>query len=432
MINLPSEVKTIFGAFNQGSKRGHDLIRLVGGCVRDLILKKLANDFDFATSLEPNEVIQLLENNKIKAVPTGINYGTITAVINHKNFEITTLRKDNETDGRHLKAEFVNDYYLDAARRDFTINALYLDDQGQVYDYFNGIEDLRSKKVKFIGDATTRITEDYLRILRFFRFSCFYSKEFDQDGIKSCAQLKSNLRKLSNERVRVEIFKIFSCLNRQNLTKTIQTLNDTKISEEILGISGDFNCQLMANLFLLESSIFSNQNKPLKSLYQKIRSDNSKIFSSNYLLPFFAAIFNHDNNFESNLRLITTKLKLTNKEKNYCQLLSKNAKNYNHLLNEQQINELLAQYDKEFVADFYLFNLAVYFDNKILDCLSDIVQNFSLITDFVNPDFPINGNDLIKLGYNGKKVGEMLKVAKRIWIDSGFNLNKNELLKSIK
>ena len=242
--NLPAEVKTIFKIFAQNTKQDKDSIRLVGGCVRDLLLEKTVNDFDFATKLQPQEIIAILEKNQIKAIPTGIEFGTITAVVNHKNFEITTLRKDNEPDGRHLKAEFVNDYHLDAARRDFTINALYLDDQGEIYDYFNGLEDLENKKVRFIGDAKERITEDYLRILRFFRFSCFYSAEFDQEGLNACFQLKSNLQKLSSERVRAEIFKIFSCLNRNSLIKTLRTLNDSRITEEIIGNIKKFVCQI--------------------------------------------------------------------------------------------------------------------------------------------------------------------------------------------
>ena len=177
--NLPQEVKTLFEIFG-------DDIRLVGGCVRDLLLKKPVNDFDFATKNTPQKTTEILERNKIRAVPTGVKFGTITAVINGQNFEITTLRKDNETDGRHCNPQFVDDYFFDAARRDFTINALYLDSTGLVTDYFDGNSDLKAKKVRFIGDAVKRIEEDYLRILRFFRFSCEYAVELDQKGLAAC------------------------------------------------------------------------------------------------------------------------------------------------------------------------------------------------------------------------------------------------------
>ncbi len=188
-MKFAPEIKKIFDIF------GDDL-RLVGGCVRDLLLEKKVNDFDFATRFIPSETIKILERNKIKAVPTGVKFGTITAVIDSKNFEITTLRKDNETDGRHCEPEFVDDYALDAARRDFTVNALYMDRVGKISDYFDGISDLKKQKIRFIGDANERIAEDYLRILRFFRFSARYAKRLDREGFAACVSNKSGLKKL--------------------------------------------------------------------------------------------------------------------------------------------------------------------------------------------------------------------------------------------
>ncbi len=418
--NLPSEVKTIFKVF---SSYNNDSIRLVGGCVRDLLLEKTVNDFDFATKLQPQEIIAILEKNQIKAIPTGIEFGTITAVVNHKNFEITTLRKDNEPDGRHLKAEFVNDYYLDAARRDFTINALYLDDQCKIYDYFNGLEDLKHKKVKFIGDAKERITEDYLRILRFFRFSCFYSAEFDQEGLNACIELKSNLQKLSSERVRAEIFKIFSCLNRNSLIKTLKTLNDSRISEEIIGNINEFNLHKLKHLFLLEEEIQDQK------LYHQIRSHNSKGFKNNYLLPFFASSFSDNNNFEKNLELISIRLSLTNKEKNYCRFLNDHIIKYHKLDIDEQLKRLLVDYDKELVIDFYLLTLVNNSSIKEVQNITKIKQNLDLITNFIKPNFPINGNDLTKLGYKGRKIGQMLDRAKELWIESNFKADKKIILK---
>jgi poly(A) polymerase len=205
-----AEVKILFQVFNSE-------ILLVGGCVRDLLLKKKIADFDFATKLRPNEIIKILEENNLKAIPTGIKFGTITAVVNHKNFEITTLRKDNETDGRHCDPEFIDDFELDAARRDFTVNALYLDEAGNIYDYFDGISDLNNQEIKFIYDANKRIEEDYLRILRFFRFSCKYAKKLDREGLTACILQKENLKKLSRERIRSEFLKIVGNENKEML-----------------------------------------------------------------------------------------------------------------------------------------------------------------------------------------------------------------------
>lgn len=133
---LPTEVLQLFEVFLKDTKLGGDEIRLVGGCVRDMIANLEVKDFDFATKFLPEQVIEILTKNKIHAVPTGIKFGTITAVINKQHFEITTLRKDNQQDGRHCEPEFIDDYFFDAARRDFTMNALYLDNNGLVHDYF--------------------------------------------------------------------------------------------------------------------------------------------------------------------------------------------------------------------------------------------------------------------------------------------------------
>ena len=152
--NLPLEVQKIFEVFLRDKKLGGDEIRLVGGCVRDMIAGLKVKDFDFATKFLPQQTMEILAQSNIHAVPTGIKFGTITAVINKQHFEITTLRKDSEHDGRHCEPEFIDDYFFDAARRDFTMNALYLDNQGVVHDYFDGILDLKANKVKFIGDAS--------------------------------------------------------------------------------------------------------------------------------------------------------------------------------------------------------------------------------------------------------------------------------------
>ena len=199
--NLPPEVLKIFAIFGEN-------IRLVGGSVRDLILAKKVHDFDFACKFLPKKIEKILNENNIKSVPTGLKYGTITAVINHQNFQITTLRKDENQKGRYCEVNFVEDFYEDAKRRDFTINALYLDSLGEIHDYFNGIADLKNHNVRFILDPKTRIQEDYLRILRFFRFSCDYAQNLDKEGLEACLQFKNSLEILSKERVREEFLKI--------------------------------------------------------------------------------------------------------------------------------------------------------------------------------------------------------------------------------
>ena len=191
-----------------GAKEG--LTRYVGGAVRDGLLGLPVNDVDLATRLEPDEVIRRLEEARIKAVPTGIEHGTITAVSDGHPFEITTLRTDVETDGRRATVAFTDDWKADAARRDFTINALFADPAtGEVFDYFGGLDDLEQRHVRFIGDPLQRIAEDHLRILRFFRFHARFGQgEPDAAAVDACAQRANDLMALSRERIADELLKL--------------------------------------------------------------------------------------------------------------------------------------------------------------------------------------------------------------------------------
>jgi len=183
--------------------------RFVGGCVRDALAKREVKDVDVATPETPDAVLKLLERAAIKAVPTGIEHGTVTAVFPDRSFEVTTLRRDEETDGRHAKVAFTDDWVADAERRDFTINAMSATTDGAVYDYNQGIADLAHGRVRFIGRAETRIDEDYLRILRFFRFQGGYGKPpLSRDALAACRSRAPKLAELSGERVRSEMLKI--------------------------------------------------------------------------------------------------------------------------------------------------------------------------------------------------------------------------------
>ena len=191
-----------------GSKEG--LIRYVGGAVRDDLLSLPVSDVDFATRLRPDEVIARLEAAHIKAVPTGIEHGTITAVADGQPAEVTTLRADVSTDGRRATVAFTDDWMADASRRDFTINALYADpEDGEVHDYFGGLDDLKARRVRFIGDPLVRIAEDHLRILRFFRFHARFGEgEPDAAALDACTARANDLMALSRERIADELLKL--------------------------------------------------------------------------------------------------------------------------------------------------------------------------------------------------------------------------------
>ena len=196
--------RTLIAALDAG---GIDF-RFVGGAVRDGLLGRKVSDIDVATPAMPEVVVRAVEAAGLKAIPTGIAHGTVTAIIARQPFEVTTLRRDVETDGRHAVVAFTDDWRADAARRDFTMNALYADRDGTITDFFGGEADARAGHVRFIGDPAQRIAEDALRILRFFRFHAWYGRgPLDGDGLAASAKLAAMIDRLSGERVRVELFK---------------------------------------------------------------------------------------------------------------------------------------------------------------------------------------------------------------------------------
>lgn len=220
------------------------LTRYVGGAVRDELLGMAVSDVDLATSLHPDEVIKRLGKAKIKAVPTGIEHGTITAVSDGHPVEITTLRHDVSTDGRRATVAFTDDWQADAARRDFTINALSADPQsGEIFDYFGGLDDILERRVRFIGDPLQRIAEDHLRILRFFRFHArFGSGEPDRAALDACSQRANDLMALSRERIADELLKL---LGLPNPARTVAIMLARGILKPVLP---EIENQLLPNL----------------------------------------------------------------------------------------------------------------------------------------------------------------------------------------
>ncbi len=184
--------------------------RYVGGCVRDSLLGAAPKDFDVATVLTPDVATAALKAAGLGVAPTGIDHGTVTAIADHKGVEVTTLRADVSTDGRRATVAFTRDWATDASRRDFTVNAIYLTPDGKLYDPVGGVEDAAKKIVRFIGDPEARIREDYLRILRFFRFSARFCETFDAAGLAACAALKDGMGQLSAERIGAEITGVLS------------------------------------------------------------------------------------------------------------------------------------------------------------------------------------------------------------------------------
>jgi len=364
--------------------------RLIGGCVRDSLLGIDVKDIDIATTLLPEEVISLLEKNCIKAIPTGLAHGTVTAITKGEKFEITTLRKDVECDGRWANVEFTDKFEEDAQRRDFTINALsYCPVKQEIFDYCNGLSHLKNKQVIFIGDAEKRIQEDYLRILRFFRFSTIYADNFDAQGLLACTRHAPSLAKLSRERIVQEFDKILLA------PKAIATLKIMH-PEIIANIfpSMHFTLRLLEKAFELKVK-----------LQIELSCDDVN------------AILLYEN---TNLNA----LKFSNARKKHIKEIAAfiaSAKDEaEFLLKEMWIN-------KKDVVIFVLISILM---QKI-----SLEQGQKLLKVFKQrqiPSFEINGNTIKDLGFTGKEVGNMLNYLKKIWIRKDFQITPIELLACLK
>ena len=255
------ETRAVIAALNAGGAEA----RFIGGCVRDSILKMPVKDIDIATPESPERVMQLLNSAAIKAYPTGIDHGTITAVVGDHHYEVTTLRVDVESHGRRATVAFTDDWLADAQRRDFTINTMSCTLDGDIYDPLGGLEDLGNRRVKFVGVAKERIEEDVLRLLRFFRFQAAYGQPpLDIDALAACRLLAPRLKELSAERVCGELFRI---LQAPNPSETMLLMQGVRILEHILPEAVDFGrLRMLAWLETTAIKVSSVTPDPLRRL----------------------------------------------------------------------------------------------------------------------------------------------------------------------
>lgn len=366
--------------------------RIVGGAVRDAILGVVNYDIDIATNLLPEQVTDILSTANIKVIPTGIKYGTVTALLNNEKFEITTLRKDIKCDGRHTEVIFTDDFMEDATRRDFTINALsYCPFEHRIYDYFGGIDDLRESKVIFIGQPFKQIEEDFLRILRFFRFSCYYARQLDRNGLDACIKLQENLKLLSKERVKWEMDKLIISDNSPNI---LQQMFDNGILQIILPVSKFDKKPLMEAINFGSLELYTRYSL----LFYHIKN-----------LP-LSDLLNLKFSRQISLKIITI-LRFINKEINEFTL--------------QEIWWETADYPDDYLQ--YIITLVSLgklnrdIANKFLDAYQPKPR----------PIFPIKGHDLQKLNIHSKAIGTVIGKLKKSWIASDFTLNKNQLLNKL-
>lgn len=394
-INFPynKDLLKLNEIFNKNSA---DNLRIVGGAIRNFLLDKKIIDFDLSCILPPEQIVKMLEENDIKYIAVGAKFGTITAIIKNKPYEITSARKDIQTDGRHAVVKYTNDFKIDAERRDFTFNALYLDFNNNLYDYFDGVSDLKKGIVRFIGNPELRIKEDYLRILRFFRFYCYYGTILDTEGLKFAVEYKNKLPSLSSERIKSEMFKIL------NADYPIQIL---KIMERhgILQIATDIN-----EFNFKELEIFYSIKK-----YLNIEIDTE--------LPISLLL----NNIED-LNTLNNKWKLSKNEFNKILYLLKHKND--KIYSEKDIKRILfLENNRSYLCNLIILNGII--NNQNTDSIN---KNLNFINSLKLPKLPINGNDLENNGFLNKvEYKNLIKKANEIFIESDYTLNKEEILKSI-
>lgn len=380
LLDNISDLKILRKIDNIFRKEGFEL-RIVGGAVRDLILGKEPKDIDMATTAKPNQMIEIGKRNHIKIIPTGLEHGTLTFYIDGRDFEITTLRTDISTNGRHATVEFTKDWKVDAERRDLTFNSMSLDFDGTLYDYFGGLEDLKAEKAKFVGDAGSRMTEDYLRVLRYFRFQGrTATPNFDKDTLEAIKKNAPGLKQISGERVWMEMRKI---LEGDHTVELLKKMVETGVDQAIGLPMGNF--------------------KELARAKQHINSG-----------PALLSALLKD---EADVNNLTAKWKLSAAERDLVRFIVVNR--------DQPFNleSATRMWTDPKIKDEHVLELATYLGNhNIADEL----------TSKKKPVFPVTGKDLIQIGVKpGPEMGKILKNLERKWKDDGYKMSKEELLKDI-
>lgn len=381
---------------------GDTPLRFVGGSVRDALLGRSVQDVDAATPMLPGEVMQLLAKAKIKVIPTGIDHGTVTAVVGAHHFEITTLRRDVTTDGRRATVAYTEDWKEDAARRDFTMNALYCDTQGKLFDYFGGIEDAKNGRVRFIGDANVRIAEDALRILRFFRFFAHYGKgEIDAVGFKACAEAAAKIDTLSGERIEQEMMKLLVADKAGDIVALMQ---QHKIWVHIVP-----HTVKVTALFALPGILRKAGRTP------------------DALLALAALLRSIKDGASTTIDAIDARWKLSKVHyKRLQELCSDKWSVASGQWEEKNIKRQVRALGKELFIDRVILLMAEGGDEMQGLAAVRLARSWQI------PQFPVTGGDLLARGLEpGKKLGDLLAELEAYWEEQDYLPDKEALLKQI-
>jgi poly(A) polymerase len=409
MTNLAHEawfndpaLKRVFSLLNADGGEG----RVVGGAVRNSLMGLDVSDIDVATTLTPDVVIERANQAGIKAVPTGVEHGTVTLVIDRKPFEVTTLRADVETDGRRATVAFSTDWQTDAERRDLTINALYVGESGEVVDLVGGLADIDKRNIRFIGDATTRIKEDYLRILRFFRFFAYYgSGRPDADGLRAAAAARSKLSTLSAERVWSEMRKLLSA---EDPGRALLWMRTVGALTEILPETEKWGIDAIPALIATEKALGWTPD-PLLRLAAIVPPDAKR------------------------LEAMAARLKLANAEAAVFKAWA-NAAPVNDEMSTAAFDRLLYRNGAEGIITRLKLALAVA-RGKAEGDMAEMARSARLnkLLDhagaWVKPSFPVNGGDVMAAGIpSGRQVGETLAALEHQWVEENFASDRATLL----
>ena len=393
------ELKFVFQKLQEGLPNDKIAARFVGGCVRKYLSNDDIDDIDIATTLSSEEIKERFNNTNFRVVDTGIEHGTITLVSKKHKLEITTLRKDVETDGRHAEVEYIDDWKLDSERRDFTINAIYLDINGKIFDPQMGTVDLKNNNVKFIGDPHKRIEEDYLRIIRFIRFKIMYDSKVEATTNNAIKQNLIGIKKISKERILVELFKILNL-------KSFINLNESTYLKEIFNlIFPEF-----ANLKRLErlKKILNSSKINLNLLLAILLIDKD----SNH--EYFCHKYNVSNDIKDDLNLLAKNLKLLQSNKDFF---------------TKDIEKHIYLNDKSHLINLNILNFASnskYSFKNFSEAMKNILKSKA-------HKFEIDGKYLMNKGMReGVLLGKVLRKIEEEWMENNFKISDDRVQEIIK
>ncbi|NQY13709.1 MAG: CCA tRNA nucleotidyltransferase [Henriciella sp.] len=362
-------------------------VRFVGGCVRNAIMGRAVDDIDIATQLTPEQTLKALEAAKVKAVPTGIEHGTVTAIVEGEPFEITSLRRDVETDGRRAVVAFTEDWAEDAQRRDFRLNAIYAAPNGEIFDPVGGgYADALAGRVIFIGDADARLREDYLRILRFFRFNAWYGAGMDETGLAACQRQRDGLAQIARERIWKELKKLLAAPAPRI---AVQAMGESGVLDAVL--PEHHGVTVLHDLELTEQLVGSQPDALLRLMA---------------LLPRSALA----------VQQTQAALRLSNEEAGRLTMWA-----------ADNLPEPIGMKSKDLRATLYWHGKQAVVDRAMLAGV-DIRDLLAAVRAWQRPDFPIGGEDALAAGLTGQAIGQALSRVAKAWIESDFYLEREALL----